>query len=463
MFYSAGHFEQKNGDQEYSVRVARSQNLMGPYSPEDHSHVVIQGKDPFRAPGSSAIIQDSAGTYWMLYNAFKGNDRRLMLDKLNFDSGWPVANNGFPSTTKQSGSGEGSGNATDSTSTCCETSDAESAGSTSGAKGSNAQKAFAYLLQKGLTAKQAAGIVGNLMSESGAGQTKFDLDPKITNGIGAYGIAQWLSGRKDNLMKRANYDTLSVQLDFMWEELNGAYKGSTLDPIKASTGYTGDSGSTRIFLENYEVPCTAGSDCDSFYNTRKGYADQAYSAFKDLAPAELVSDSGASCGGSAYIDPTGYAFPIVLPKNNVSNGYGWPCNPKTYCHHDGTPAFDLAKKALDDSTTGTEVVAIYDGKISNINPNYDGTGCQSIQFEGNDGWYYWYGHIRTDSKTPKVGESVKAGDHLAKVGERVCTGNGSYPHLHIDRGFPKGHTAGEDAHRDPDFINLVNKLYENLP
>lgn len=365
------------------------------------------------------------------------------------------------------------------TSVCCttDTGTTETVTLPGNSKGSNGEKLFVYLIQKGLTAKQAAGILGNVMQESGGGT--FNINPDALNPTsGAYGIIQWYAGRKTNLLNYASSvgkpkNDLGMQLDFMWKELSGAYKSTVLDPIKATSDYldqNGREGSLRIWLEDFEIPCSpdGGAACNAEYSKRKPFADRAYAAFKDLGPADVSPSGVGSCdsgqGGSAVVDASGYAFPVVLPKTDISNGYSWPCRTSSpYCHHDGTAAFDLAKKALNDSTAGTPVVAIFDGSITNINPNYDGTGCQSIQFKGDDGWYYWYGHIRTDGTTPKVGQKVKAGDHLAKIGERVCTANGSYPHLHIDRGSPKGRTAGEDCCRDPGFLSLMNELYKNLP
>jgi len=105
LFYSAGLFSAQDGGNEYSVRVARSHDLMGPYTPDNGSHFVIKDKDgdPFDAPGTNDVVRDDGGGYWLVYNAFKGGDRRLMLDKLNFNDGWPVANDGHPSSTRQQG------------------------------------------------------------------------------------------------------------------------------------------------------------------------------------------------------------------------------------------------------------------------------------------------------------------------------------------------------------------------
>jgi hypothetical protein len=61
---------------------------------------------------------------------------------------------------------------------------------------------------------QIAGIIGNLLFES-------RLNPSATNG-NTIGIAQWLGSRKQNLLKKSNYSTLKVQLEFIIEELNNS-------------------------------------------------------------------------------------------------------------------------------------------------------------------------------------------------------------------------------------------------
>lgn len=96
---------------------------------------------------------------------------------------------------------------------------------------------YSFFRLKGFKDFQAAAWVGNLMQES-------NLNPNIVNSIGATGIAQWLNytnprtgatdPRKSRLLKKPNYNTLQVQLDYIWEELqtteNSAYKA-----IKATT------------------------------------------------------------------------------------------------------------------------------------------------------------------------------------------------------------------------------------
>lgn len=169
----------------------------------------------------------------------------------------------------------------------------------------------------------------------------------------------------------------------------------------------------------------------------------------------------ASCasGGMGYVNAEGYAFPLVGPKKEIQNGYTWPC--QGICHHDNSAAFDLNHKP-DDSSEGLAVYAIRDGTIGAFTDNYSGqAGCNAFQLEASDGYKYWYGHL--SKATVSSGKKVKAGDQIAVIGRRACTGNMSYPHLHIDRGYPKGHIGGIDSSRDKEFIPLMNKLYAELP
>lgn len=99
----------------------------------------------------------------------------------------------------------------------------------------------------GLDDNQAAGIVGNLIQES-------QINPKVENGNGCYGIAQWCPyngpGRKGDLQQKANYDTLDVQLDFIKQELqNNPRLG--LAKLKQAKSY---SEAADIFCDLYERP-----------------------------------------------------------------------------------------------------------------------------------------------------------------------------------------------------------------
>ncbi len=189
----------------------------------------------------------------------------------------------------------------------------------------------------------------------------------------------------------------------------------------------------------------------------------------DGSNATVASLGG--CVNGAQVNVDGYAWPIGLGKETSDNGWsrtglGWPC--LTFCHHDGTPAFDIAhtdtvKSGVDSATAGTPIYAIFNGKLANVGPYHDIPGCLAFQVEAEDGFHYWYGHLSpTPGKPIQAGQHVKAGDQVAVVGVRKCTGNGSYPHLHIDRGAPKGADGGYDCCRDKGFVPLMNGLYAGL-
>ena len=112
----------------------------------------------------------------------------------------------------------------------------------------NKNFAFNYLQQKGLAPHQAAGIVGNFAQES-------NVNPNITNSIGAFGAGQWLGARKKALFdfaKRNGQDpaNLQTQLDFTMHELNTTEKGAfnTLKGTKTSAE------AAQVFRKKYERP-----------------------------------------------------------------------------------------------------------------------------------------------------------------------------------------------------------------
>lgn len=83
----------------------------------------------------------------------------------------------------------------------------------------NASIAYQFFVDQGLTTHQAAGIVGNLMQESGS-----QLDPKAVGDKGtAFGIAQWREDRHRALQNFArvqggDWKDLTVQLNFLKHE-----------------------------------------------------------------------------------------------------------------------------------------------------------------------------------------------------------------------------------------------------
>ncbi len=177
----------------------------------------------------------------------------------------------------------------------------------------NSAKAFYYFVMHGLTAEQAAGVLGNLMRESGeninpsrreVGQGGADglIDPRdITSG--GYGIAQWTGdNNRQALAEFADitnrpYNDLTMQLDFIWYDLTRT--PSDIDINVAGRAYSGSSfygydellqtttvrDATVVFANKYERSSaekevrTGIKTIDEAYGERLDYADKAYAKY----------------------------------------------------------------------------------------------------------------------------------------------------------------------------------------
>lgn len=142
--------------------------------------------------------------------------------------------------------------------------------------------------QLGLQPYQSAGLAGNIQRESGGNPTA------VNPTSGAYGIVQWLGGRLSALKAKPGYDTVPVQLDFMKEELEGSYKTTVYDPLKASKDI---QEATGIVLYKYEIPCFPGTpECTVEFAARLAFAQELLNKYGNGAPSG--GGSGCTTGGS---------------------------------------------------------------------------------------------------------------------------------------------------------------------
>ena len=112
----------------------------------------------------------------------------------------------------------------------------------------NAKTAYDYFINKGLSPAQAAGIIGNLMQESG-------VNPgSVQSGGPGRGIAQWSVGERwQGVLAMAKAQgkqpgDLGVQLDYLWKELTTTESGS----LAALKGTSSASQAAVVFEQHFE-------------------------------------------------------------------------------------------------------------------------------------------------------------------------------------------------------------------
>jgi tail lysozyme len=163
----------------------------------------------------------------------------------------------------------------------CASNDDPTLGTTESELSANEHTAFNYFVNRGLTKRQSAGIVGNLIQES-------SVNPKAKQfgGGPGRGIAQWSVGGRwdtshhDNVTWYANQHSesrwaLHTQLAFIWYELH-TVGGYGLPALRDTTTI---KGATLVFMKDYEICGT----CDA--SKRIEYAHQVYNAFANKAAA----------------------------------------------------------------------------------------------------------------------------------------------------------------------------------
>ncbi len=174
----------------------------------------------------------------------------------------------------------------------------------------NAEKIYNFFVAKGLSGAQAAGILGNLQQESGfnpaiiQGGAIADANYKPVNGVG-FGLAQWTFTVRQqplvDLAKKTNRKVIdiTVQLDYLWQELNGTHKHA-LETLKQATT---PEDAAYIFHRDFE----ASADSEATVKAKRGGpARQWYEKFdgaKDTGgnPSETggnASSGSVSCEGS---------------------------------------------------------------------------------------------------------------------------------------------------------------------
>jgi arabinan endo-1,5-alpha-L-arabinosidase len=97
LFYSGDRCCTK--EPRYAVMVARSASATGPF--DQRRGAVLERSEAWLAPGHNSVIADEQGTPWMLYHAYQvgraERGRLMLIDRIEWQDGWPTVRDGRPS------------------------------------------------------------------------------------------------------------------------------------------------------------------------------------------------------------------------------------------------------------------------------------------------------------------------------------------------------------------------------
>jgi hypothetical protein len=186
----------------------------------------------------------------------------------------------------------------------------------------NTATAWTYFIgNTSLTAVQVAGLAGNLQYESGGGLNPAVVQAGCTGTCGV-GIAQWTrpGSRYDGLLNLAQregvaWNTLPVQLHFVWQELTGT-PGYGLAALKACT--TTDC-ATRVVMQNYERPANQSTTCST--TSQPSYCVRLADANAMLA---AYSHGTAPAATQVVRNPAGAGYWLLSDQGGV---YSYGCAP----------------------------------------------------------------------------------------------------------------------------------------
>lgn len=156
------------------------------------------------------------------------------------------------------------------------------------------------LISMGFTASAAAGVVGNLVQESG-----LRTDAIGDNGTSG-GLAQWHNERLDALKRFAaargkDWTDLDTQIEFLAEEMRTSYADTYAKMQSAELPEIAG----QIMTDEYEIPDPASAN----YSQRRANARAAYEAMKSANKQTSADASHGGAGGSydSLVAPTSYA------------------------------------------------------------------------------------------------------------------------------------------------------------
>lgn len=321
----------------------------------------------------------------------------------------------------------------------------------SGTSEENKKIIWQYLIGKGLTAEQTAGIMGNLQAEGGFEPRRVEYGPPWKNSRGeislagqpssldenmppmqndkgqpGYGIVQWTSpGRRQGLADLANSrnvkpSDLGVQLDYLWKELTGSHKAA-YDDLKQATTIAEAS---KAIVVKFEAP--QGYNTASVQNARANYGEKIYKQFVGQDPGMIVTTTQNNGCNSMIVgdidcsNAIGNAKIVCAAQQNFGTMYCFTDNHNGHlgnCGHGPQQWLDaVAKNGKESAYYSTECsgfvnIALYQAF------GYDKDNCSSTYKNDTDNFKV----VPIDSIVPgdlvieHINEGCGTGNHVAIV------------------------------------------------
>ena len=325
---------------------------------------------------------------------------------------------------------------------CCP----DSSGGGSLAGNNNAAKAFNFLVGKKLTPEQAAGVVGNMILESGVAPQRLQNTPLATktpadqaeNNSNGWGIVQWTpAGKMITPTKKSgkNANQLTIQLEFLWGQLSDPKSPSPEtgagEDLKKQT--TSDS-ATQSFHDKYERSSHSES-----VPQRQTYAKAILDASKGKPlPKEIEASISTDDGGGS---PSATAA-SSSPGETSSCSQGVSTGEYKDPFRDLTQSEDVSKRVdggIDQGNStdkGKPIYAIGPAKITGVWPDSGSSGWPGvpgsyIKYEFTAGSLKGKSVYITEDCTPKV----KEGDTV-DANKEICTY--TYADSWLELGFAEG-------------------------
>jgi murein DD-endopeptidase MepM/ murein hydrolase activator NlpD len=350
-----------------------------------------------------------------------------------------------------------------------------------------------YLTSAGrLSPAQAAGLMGNMQTESGFIPTRLQgagmqtkATPEGVSPIG-WGLVQWSPGTKvwvaiqADPFKRSAGD-VGLQMDILWAQLTNPDSVYVKARNNAGLSVGDESAAGKSLLASSKTdPKEAAIAFERDYE-RHGEITQIRQTQAIAILAEFgsgaggadtdVSDSSSTCQGTTgdvAISTEGWAFPLQTTKAVIKKGSKnsagevgiWCYTRQTNCHHDYNAA-DIH------APTGTIEVAISDGEVVYVHSN--SMVIKSNNPKSTTQYVFYYAHILRGSFKVKAGDTVKAGQPVSRVGT-IADALNTAPHLHVDMQKSPPQETRENcsgaACSGMPFLNiqpLLVNAYEGLP